>query len=310
MTGDDALIWTIGAGGLIGSAVQRHTTEAFLSDPIPWQDSTDALAALNHNLQRFTDVTDSRPWAIVWAAGAATVSASEEQAQAEADLFREFATAVATSALSNDGVIVLVSSAGGIHAGSTHPPFTEETPPAPISPYGRARLAQEQTAEELLAPRWPVIKARISNVYGPGQDLSKLQGLISRLAVCSLTREPLNLFVPLSTVRDYIYVDDVAALIHGWIESTRGTSPGARTTILASGQGTSIGQLVRTAQDVGHRKVPTAMGTHPSASRQAADLRFVPSLPAGLEMYTFTSIPIGMKHVFDDVLRRLEAAVA
>ena len=79
--------------------------------------------------------------------------------------------------------------------------------------------------------------------------------------------------------------------------------------VIASGQGTSIGQLVRTAQDVGHRKVPIAMGTHPSASRQAPDLRFIPSVPPDAAL-TVTSMPIGMKHVFDDILRRLETAVA
>jgi UDP-glucose 4-epimerase len=137
------------------------------------------------------------------------------------------------------------------------------------------------------------VLARVSNVYGPGQDLTKLQGLISRLALCSLTREPLNLFVPLSTVRDYIYVDDVARLVQAWIEED-------------SGEGTSIGQLVRTAQDVGHRKVPIAMGTDSSASNQAPDLRFIPSRLSSAGGYTPTTIPIGMKRVFDDLLHRME----
>lgn len=240
----------------------------------------------------------------MWAAGAATVTACEEDAQLESAVFRAFAADLAASSLGGDGVIVLVSSAGGIHAGSPSPPFDERTPPAPISAYGRARLAQEQAAEELLGPRWPTVLARVSNVYGPGQDLSKLQGLISRLALCSLIREPLNLFVPLSTVRDYIYVDDVAALIHAWIDTEAGTPAGARVRVLASGQGTSIGQLVRTAQDVGHRKVPIAMGTHPSAVNQAPDLRFIPSRPQNADSLTVTTIPVGMKRVFDDLLRR------
>lgn len=300
------LTWTIGAGGLIGSAVVRGAEHPFMGRAIPWAEPDAALAALRESLQTFTRECQATvaPWAVVWAAGAATVSASEADAAREAELFRSFAHELADSKLSSDGVIVLVSSAGGIHAGSTTPPFDETTPPAPISPYGRARLAQEKSAAAVLGQQWPVVLARVSNVYGPGQDLSKLQGLISRLALCSLTREPLNLFVPLSTVRDYIYVDDVAALIHAWIAHEAGTHAGARVRILASGQGTSIGQLVRTAQDVGHRRVPIAMGTHPSAASQAPDLRFTPSRPGTADGYTSTSIPVGMKRVFDDLLRR------
>ena len=300
------LTWTIGAGGLIGSAVVRAAGRPFTGRSIPWSDPDMARAALRESLQGFARECQATgaPWAIVWAAGAATVSASEVDAAREAELFRSFAHELADSSLSTDGVFVLVSSAGGIHAGSTTPPFDETTPPAPISPYGRARLAQEEAAAALLGQRWPVVLARVSNVYGPGQDLSKLQGLISRLALCSLTREPLNLFVPLSTVRDYIYVDDVAALIHAWIAHETGAPAGARVCILASGQGTSIGQLVRTAQDVGHRKVPIAMGTHPSAASQAPDLRFIPSRPEQVGSSTSTSIPVGMKRVFDDLLRR------
>jgi UDP-glucose 4-epimerase len=306
------LTWTIGAGGLIGSAVVRVADRSFTGRAIPWSDPDAARDALVESLQDFARECQetAAPWAVVWAAGAATVSASEADAEREAELFRTFAGDLSTSDLSSDGVVVLVSSAGGIHAGSPSPPFDESTPPAPISPYGQARLAQEQAAAKLLGPRWPVVLARVSNVYGPGQDLSKLQGLISRLAVCSLTREPLNLFVPLSTVRDYIYVDDVAALIHAWIAQEAGTSAGARVRVLASGQGTSIGQLVRTAQDVGHRKVPIAMGTHPSAMNQAPDLRFIPSMPDGTQAFAPMTIPIGMKRVFDDLLRRIENAVA
>ena len=51
---------------------------------------------------------------------------------------------------------------------------------------------------------------RFSNLYGPGQNLGKLQGLISRLALSAVTRQPINIFVPLDTIRDYVYVDDAA----------------------------------------------------------------------------------------------------
>jgi len=45
---------------------------------------------------------------------------------------------------------------------------------------------------------------RMSNLYGPGQNLKKVQGLISQMCLRVLTRQPLVLYVPLDTIRDYL----------------------------------------------------------------------------------------------------------
>lgn len=303
------LTWTIGAGGLIGSAVNAQSAGTFGGSAVPWADRTSALTTLTDDLARFAHQVRGQSWGIVWAAGAATTSTGEAQAMAEADFFRSFSERLADQDLPREGAVFVCSSAGGVHAGSPRPPFDESTPPAPLGPYGRARLAQEQAAGDLLGPAFPVVIGRISNVYGPGQKLDKLQGLISRLATSAITREPLNLFVPLATVRDYIYVSDVAARVHEWLAYAAGTgTPGASLRILASGQGTSVGQLVRMAQGIAHRKVPIAMGSHPSSTLQAPDLRFVPSVVPGTQPRPGTPMPVGMKHVFDDIRWRLQHA--
>jgi len=302
------LTWTIGAGGLIGSAVDARSDTPFSGSPVGWADPVQALATLTDDLTRFSGQVRGAPWGIVWAAGAATTSTGEAQAMAEADFFRSFAQAVADAGLPPDGAVFVCSSAGGVHAGSPRPPFDETTPPAPLGSYGRARLAQEQAAAEILGPVLPVVIGRISNVYGPGQKLDKLQGLISRLAISAITREPLNLFVPLSTVRDYVYVTDVAASVHDWLGWAAARRPSAHVRVLASGEGTSVGQLVRMAQGIAHRKVPIAMGSHPSSSLQAADLRFIPSVVPDAQPRPGTPMPVGMKLVFDDVRWRLQHA--
>ena len=118
--------------------------------------------------------------------------------------------------------------------------------------------------------------------------------------------------MPLSTVRDYIYVDDAAATAHDWINETHTRNATGSNTpntssvkIIAAGQGTSIGQLIRITQDVSHRKVPIAMGSHPSSAVQAADLRFIPSTPSGVDL-PVTSMPVGVKQVVDAILRQLQ----
>jgi UDP-glucose 4-epimerase len=303
------LTWTVGSGGLIGSAIHRTSTRAFTSRPVPWHDPTTALQALTADLDAFTQEVADGPWAIIWAAGAITTGSTDEQATTEVEFFATFLRAVRDSRLGNQGTFFLCSSAGGVHAGSAKPPFDESTPAMAISAYGRARLAQEAVARELLRDRTRLVIGRISNVYGPGQKLDKLQGLISRLAISSITRQPLSLFVPLSTVRDYVYVDDVAGAVHGWVaESLTSSADAQDVRIIASGQGTSIGQLLRIAQGVGHRRVPVAMASHPSSAGQAADLRFAPSVNPLNPHPTATSMPIGMKATFDDIRWRLQHA--
>ena len=82
------------------------------------------------------------------------------------------------------GGLFVASSAGGVYAGSSDPPFTERSVPRPISPYGR-----QSWNTSVSATLWgeahgiPVLIGRIANLYGPGQDMSKAQGLVSQLAL-------------------------------------------------------------------------------------------------------------------------------
>ncbi len=313
------ITWTIGAGGLIGASINAKAAHPFAGSTIPWSDDTAAGEVLASDLDQFIAAASADPWTIVWAAGAATVASSQAQTDAETAVIRGFMERLRLTHPAGDGVFFLTSSAGGVFAGAKHPPFTEDAEPLPIGPYGWSKLANEAAAREVLADTCSVVIGRFSNIYGPGQNLAKMQGLISRLALSAATREPLNLFVPLSTVRDYIYADDAAEVAHLWIDETHaivansgsnnvGPYPQLATLrLIASGHGTSVGQLLRTTQDVTHRKVPIAMGSHPSSAMQAPDLRFIPSQPTTGQLPGLTSLPIGMKRVFDAVLMQLQA---
>jgi len=62
--------------------------------------------------------------------------------------------------------VVLVSSLAAAGPSRDGRPVTEESPPAPITAYGRSKLAQEQLAAEF-AGRVPVVTVRPPAVYGP-----------------------------------------------------------------------------------------------------------------------------------------------
>lgn len=196
----------------------------------------------------------------------------------------------------------MTSSAGGVYAGSAQPPFDVDTPAVPLSPYGELKVAQEALALELLSSTCPVVIGRISNLYGPGQNLAKLQGLISRLALSAVTQQPINIFVPLDTIRDYIYVDDAARAILDAI-ALAAAEDRHRRLVIASGQPTTVGQVIRTMNLVAKRRVPVALGSHPSAYAQSLDLRLNPTVP----LEATTPLPAGMKAVFLDILTRVQA---
>jgi UDP-glucose 4-epimerase len=293
----------VGRGGLLGSAVLRRCAEPFDASPVDWDDAAAVTVTLRQDAARFRDEVGDRPWAVIWAAGSATTSTSAEAAMQELESLRELLEAVRANRPAGPGVVFLTSSAGGVYAGSDDPPFDAITTVAPLSPYGELKVAQEALAAGLLAGVCPLVIGRFSNLYGPGQNLAKLQGLISRLALSAVTQQPINIFVPLDTIRDYIYVDDAARAATEAVERALADQPEVpQVLVIASGQPATVGQLLRTMNQVTKRKVPVALGTHPSAYAQSLDLRLIPTFPPS----STTPLPAGMKAVFLDILTRVQ----
>lgn len=308
-------VWIIGAGGLFGSSLVKvggrlgHTIVT--STDVPWNDSSLALAHLSSDAERFLSHVqrEGQSWAIVWAAGSVTTASSEIEAQRELDLYRAFVQQLkvlidsySPPPAGNAGVFCPISSAGAMYAGSAHPPFEASSPAVPVGTYGHLKQDQERIASGELSEECGVLLARVANLYGPGQNLTKLQGLISRLALATITREPISMFVPLDTLRDFIYVDDAAAALFHWLDQ-----PQARTTtirVIASGNPVSLGYLISLMQDITHTRIPVAYGMHPSAHAQARDIRLSPDSDPYLEGTSRTHLPEGMKDVFLDILKR------
>ena len=299
--------WVIGQGGLLGSAITRRveqtTADLFAAQPIPWSGPAAAGEVLAREYQRFQQMAAHGAWRIFWAAGAATVSTSHGPALAELAPLETLLSAIRSAPPTGPGVFFLTSSAGGVFAGSQGAPFDEHSVPVPLSPYGELKLAQEALAAEQLAEACPVVIGRFSNLYGPGQNLAKLQGLISRLALAGITQQPISIFVPLDTIRDYIYVDDAAASA---LHLTEGIAPdhGNRMAIIASGQPATVGQVIHTMGQVARRRIPVAYGSHPSSGAQALDLRLTSSVGVSAP----THLPAGMKAAYQDILARVQAS--
>jgi len=303
------ITWVVGRGGLLGSAVSRAVGDEFVGVAVPWTDPVGAAATLRSDLARFVASVDCHDWAIVWAAGSGVVASEARQLQDELDVLASFVEELAEHPPAGRGVFVLASSAGGVYAGSRHPPFDESTEPRPLSPYGEAKLAAEKLTEERLSGRVPVVIGRLSNLYGPGQDLTKRQGLVSELCLGAIRRRAVNVYVPMQTLRDYLYVDDAAAMIADLALHAVTAQP--REVVLrnlASGLPMSVGGVVRVVQQVTRQTVRIGMGQHPSAARQVLDLRMTTREGASLRLHAPMPFPAGVRRVYEHTFAEFRGA--
>ena len=113
------------------------------------------------------------------------------------------------------GTITLASSAGGIYAGSSDEVVTENSAPAPTTEYADEKIKQECLLRSFVraSDRVHALIARISTLYGAGQARGKPQGLLGYLARHVVRNQPVEIYVPYDTIRDYIDADDAAASI-------------------------------------------------------------------------------------------------
>ena len=305
------IIWVIGAGGLLGSAVVRQAKKrsdtVITSSQIPWSNSAETIEEIHRDAASLRDQLTNRvrpgtKWAIVWAAGHATTASSQEETDRELTAFRGCVHAINEELRNSpNGTFALASSAGAVYAGSANPPFSSSSPVQPLGPYGWLKVQQEEASRDLLDSAIDTVMVRIANLYGPGQDLTKLQGLISRLALSSVTREPLTMFVPLDTMRDYITADDAATRLLHWVD-VKETRSSIR--VVASGQATSLGFIINVMKDVTRVPLPIAYGLHASAAHQSSDLRLIPDRDQTVDGLPLTPTAVGIKRVYDDVLWR------
>jgi UDP-glucose 4-epimerase len=298
------LTWIVGRGGLLGSAVSRAMGPKFIGLPVPWENHDAAVGVLDSDLRRFIRAARNDDWSVIWAAGSGVVGSTADKLAADTRIMSHLLTRMRDSRPTGRGAFFLSSSAGGIYAGSTHPPFSESTTPRPLSPYGETKLAQEEILQMTLEGCVPLVIGRFSNLVGPGQNLVKQQGLVSQLCRAAVTRQSLNVFVPMETLRDYLYVDDAAAMVRTLVGNAVHNQPS--TPVLrniSSQRPVSVCTVLRTVQQVAHRTVRTALGTSPSSQYHVRDLRLCTHFRHEFQDVAITPFPVTVKRVYDDVLR-------
>ncbi len=305
------LTWVVGAGGLVGrhlAAELRVAGHEVMTSRVPWSDEAAAVGTLLAEAERFRQERAGRRWLLAWCAGAGVVATGEDALGAELRVFTAAVDALAGSvAGSEDGAFFLASSAGGLYAGSSGPPFTEHTEPRPLVPYGRTKLAMEERVRTLAARTGVrTVLGRLANVYGPGQALGKPQGLLSQLCLADATGSPLPVFVSMDTLRDYVHAGDAARMARRAVELVRDEPPGTvAVKVIASGTPVTVGHLIGEARRVFHRPLRTIPG--PGGRGQVLDLRMGSVRWPELDALATTTLAAGLAATAADVRARVVA---
>ena len=147
----------IGGGGLLGShlkvELQSQGFSVFRSaQSFSWEDTEKLSKQFQFVIEEFAKTINSgEDWSIYWSAGTASMHSSEQELSKETYQFNEFIQATLKSGLDlSEGALIYSSSAGAVYAGSKERLITEDSPVAPINPYGLEKLKQEVIVKTLL----------------------------------------------------------------------------------------------------------------------------------------------------------------
>ncbi len=287
--------------GLIGRAIheQLRSLGPSLDQELafPWQGEKAQIEAAEIILPSLLQqVAASRQWgipsvALIWSAGKIGFAASETETSQEMLSFKvvlHLAQALRDRLPDTRVEFHLMSSAGGLCEASRY--VEPGTSLSPCRPYGNYKLDQERAlldADGLL----PCIY-RPSSVYGPIQGEAR-RGLIPILIRQGLLRQVVQVFGTLTTLRDYVYVGDVAGYVAEKVaDAGQGETTGGVTWLVA-GRPFSILEVKHLVERVLRHPLYLALHYDPVNSR---DITFSPRLrPATFQP---TALDIGIARVY------------
>lgn len=307
--------WVIGRGGLLGRNVENALSMKgptwHPSQPFSWSNSRALERELHIACRAFAEVTGGSPWQIAWCAGVGAVGSEPSELEQETRAFMHLLSGT-TEAFTGDetkrGSLFLASSAGAVYAGVGSPPYDETSRVEPLSFYGSHKLAQESMARQWSEEtKTPLFIGRLSNLYGPGQNLLKNQGLISQICLKVMRRQPLLLYVPLDTIRDYLFARDAGQLVADGLgrlrlESESNSAP-MIIKILASQQPATASTVLSQLRLVMRRPVSVIIGASPYLARQPRDLRMTSLVWPEIDHHPKTTLSEGIRWVLNDILQ-------
>ena len=300
------ITWVLGGAGLLGSAMLRQLrsdgTELFCpAQGFSWGNDTELPRQVQAAVQAFAlRASTAQRWEIHWAAGVGTMGSAAAELVPETQTLALLLQLLQADAglMSRPGSLSFASSAGAIYAGASDEIITENTAPAPTTAYAEAKLQQEDLVRSFAAasPRVAALIARISTLYGPGQATGKKQGLLGHMARCILRNQPIQIYVPFDTIRDYIDADDAALAIVGTLRSGQ-AHPRAVTKIIASECPATIAEIVATFGRLARRAPRVVRSASRLSSLYSRRVQFRSVVSSDYQRAPGKRLPLGIAQV-------------
>ncbi|GGF12543.1 NAD-dependent epimerase/dehydratase family protein [Flavobacterium limi] len=110
---------------------------------------------------------------------------------------------------------IYFSSGGTIYGNNSQGKFLETDLREPISYYGLSKqIIEDSILFEHRRANLRYLIVRPSNPFGPGQSLNGVQGLIAVAIGKIMANEPITIWGDGSSIRDYIYIDDLVRIMY------------------------------------------------------------------------------------------------
>ncbi len=198
--------------GLVGTSICRKIltqieTNNIISYKINWSD-------YNYFIEILKDVSlvlkkeNIQDIHIVWSAGKSGFLTPEENCQSEYVFFKEVVLKMSIVFSIFKVFFHFISSAGGLYEGRIN--ISNSTSFNLLRPYAFLKFDQENLIKSLFSN--PQIY-RASNIYGFVKEKETRSGLITTLVKNTLKDRVTTIYGDDSTLRDYIYVDDLANIV-------------------------------------------------------------------------------------------------
>jgi UDP-glucose 4-epimerase len=179
---------------------------------------------------------------------------------------------------------VILASTAGVYGDPQTIPIHEDTPVAPLSPYGASKAAAEtymQLFERLHGIS--TLALRMANVYGPRQDPHGEAGVVAIFTGAARERRIATIYGDGTQTRDYVYVSDVVAAF-----VAAGPAPVTGVLNVSTGRETSVAALaqllrLQTTNEPGRAGEIRRSCLDPTAAERSLGWRAEVSLAEGLE---------------------------
>ncbi len=154
--------------------------------------------------------------------------------------------------LSSVSRIIFLSSGGTVYGAPDRLPITEDHPTHPLVSYGMSKLMVEHYLRMLTRDTAvDHVILRVSNPFGPGQMLSKGQGLIASILERQATGSPIVVYGDGGALRDYLYINDLCEALTAVLDAP----PMQETFNIGTGKGRSTLDVIKAVEAVLGRRL-------------------------------------------------------